>query len=169
MTRARKQLHLFTCTGNTDPWLSDHSQIVSPFMDEMNLAHNLKIAKLLHNHDDDALMEELKNNGVTSISRRYLKTVKPNLAQPIEEAQDYRQKSRTKNRTTARKTIAQMKGSTRLNDSRLQLNRKVCHAIFGDGRVTQVNDDNFVITFQRSEYGSKRFARIKDIMHLFEW
>ena len=169
MTRARKVLHIVSCDDAANQWSADRSQVISPFLEEMNLSHNLKLADLLHSENDEELVKELSTTGVTSISRRYLKAVKPDLLKNIDTAQDFWQKSRSQNRNTARKTIAQIKGNTLQEDAPWQLNRTIRHAIFGEGKVTQVNDDNFVITFLRSEYGSKRFARNRDIVHLFEW
>ena len=169
MTRARKVLHIVSCEDTENQWAADRSQVASPFLEEMNLIHNLRLADLLQAGDDPALIEELSTSGVTSISRRYLTAVKPDLLNNINQARDFWQKSRTQNRSAAKKTLAQIKGNTVQEDAPWQLNRTIKHAIFGEGKVTQVNDDNFVIAFIRSEYGSKRFARNRDIVHLFEW
>ena len=169
MTRARKVLHIVSCEDAANQWSADRSQVTSPFLEEMNLSHNLRLADLLHSGNDDELIKELLVTGLTSISRRYLKAVKPDLLNNINQAQDYWQQSRTQNRNTARKTLAQIKGSALPEDAPWQLNRRIKHSIFGEGKVTQVNDDSFVITFVRGEYGSKRFARNRDIVHLLEW
>ena len=169
MSRARQVLHIVSCADSDNQWSSDRNQIISPFLEEMNLSHNLKLADLLYDKSDENLIREISTSGVTSIARRYLKAVKPDLLDTLNKAQDYRQKSRTQNRNTARKTLAQIKGNTLQEDAPWQLHRTIKHSIFGEGKVTQVNDDHFVITFSRKDYGSKRFARNRDIVHLFEW
>ncbi|OED45627.1 hypothetical protein ACH42_04925 [Endozoicomonas sp. (ex Bugula neritina AB1)] len=168
MTRSRKILHLFTCKESGNHWASDKNKVVSPFFEEMNLAHCLPLAETLHNKDPEKLIQYLKHNGITRISERYLKTSKPELEAHIKQA-DRWNKTQTLNSSSKRTPKSHQRLRTDLtDDAPWQIKRRVRHAIFGEGRVTQVNDANFVIQFDRREFGAKRFAKHEEVKHLFE-
>ena len=165
MTRSRKLLHLFTCKEGGS-WISDKNQIVSPFYEEMNLPHCLPLAEALQQEDSDALLSCMNKSGITRISERYLQAVRPELKAEIKQANSwYKVNKPTRKKAEKPKGILQ---SILAEDSPWQMERRVRHAIFGDGRVTQVNDSNFVILFDRREFGTKRFAKHEEVKHLFE-
>ena len=166
MTRAKQQLHLFTCRESDDNWCSDKNLMVSPFFGEMSLRHCLPLAENIYQDDDDNLLEQATQTGLTNISRRYLESIKPELAKPLKKVRSWKN-PKTSNTKKGQKPKALLE-SILDTDAPWQQNRRLRHAIFGDGRVTQVNDSSFVISFDRREFGSKRFARQEQVKHLFE-
>lgn len=169
MTRAERELHLFTCTDSGDTWNAEKSQIQSPFLQEMNLALSKKIASLIDSNNPDEVKQQLTDAGMTKIARRYLKTVKPQWSDIIQTLPDIKKQAKTRKHHAARQAIAQLKHNTSSEDAPWQMHRQVRHSIFGYGTVTDVNDSNFSISFERKEYGTKRFARNNDVKILFEW
>lgn len=168
MTRARNCLHLFTCKDESRQWASDRSQQISPLMKEMNLPHCLSLASILHHKDPEKLMHYLQEKGTTRLSKNYLKAIRPELDISIDQSKSW---YKTQKPAPAPKQRQKPKGLLQnllSDDDPWQMKRRVRHAIFGDGQVTQVNDANFVIQFERREFGTKRFARHDEVKHLFE-
>ena len=165
MTRSRNILHLFTCK-ESNHWISDKSQIVSPFYDDMNLSHCLPLADALHSRNPKRITDYLDKNGITQVSERYVTTIKPELKAEIEQAGSwYKIQKSTLKKTGKPKVPLQ---SVLTDDGPWQIERRVRHAIFGEGRVTEVNDSSFVILFDRREFGVKRFAKHNEVKHLFK-
>ena len=166
MTRARHTLHLFTCTESKENWIKDKNQLVSPFFEEMQLKHCLPLASAIQESNSEKLKEYLKKSAITQLSQRYLTAIRPELKDAIDQAGNQHRIQHQVHKTN--KKTKGLLASILTDDGPWQLQRRVRHAIFGDGQVTQVNDNNFVVLFDRQEFGAKRFARHDDVKHLFE-
>ncbi len=166
ITRASKVLHLFTCKESGNRWANDKKQTPSPFFREMNLGHCLPLAEALQKTDNNALNDYLCDKGVTRISSNYLKFVRPDLSSTADNADNwYTIHSPPPRKSKKPKASLQ----SIIDDSTpWQLQRSIRHAIFGEGKVIEVNDSNFVIQFRKKEFGTKRFARHEGVRHLFE-
>ncbi len=163
MTRARRQLHLFTAKGDLARTGKSRDGI-SPFVPEMNLPHVLPLGELLHKESDEALAVAIEETGLTPLAKRYIGSARPQLAEQLQKvptAQISPGKPSTKRRSSP-------KCSSQSNDDGpWQLKTVIDHAIFGRGQVIEVNDSNFSIRFDNQQHGVKRFARIAEIRHLF--
>lgn len=179
MTRARRTLHLFSCKGDLDQrthnW-SDQGTRVSRFLQEMQLKQVKAIAPALYEDSSVDLETILQQQGVTKQTRRYLMEVRPDLAELIQSAPSRssavrdQQKSRTETRSNyyaARKTILSSQQQPVSANDPWRLNARIRHSIFGEGKVIEVNDTNFIILFA-GHHGVKRFARNDQVRHLFE-
>ena len=181
MTRARNKLHLFTCEGGLDQfsqnWNQDKRASPSRFLIEMALSQTLTFSSALQKKDDQALLQAIKQCGVTHQSRKYLTAIRPELADAIQAApsrkeirRQQRAASVSKSRQhPARKAVLNSlsPSANGVNDEPWQLHATIRHSIFGPGRVIELNDSNFVIQFD-SPHGVKRFARTEQVRHLFE-
>lgn len=178
MTRAKHQLHLFTGQGNLthasgNRWRSSargslmgnhHQGSISPFLLEMNLPHVLSLGNLLHEESDDALAEAINKTGLTPVSRRYILSARPSMAERVKQAPA----SKTNRPTPGVGNQSVHEPDTEPSgDTPWQLRAVVQHAIFGRGEVIEVNDSNFSIRFDHRHHGVKRFARIPEVRHLF--
>ena len=150
MTRARRQLHLFTGEGNLARAGKSNNGI-SPFVAQMSLPHVLALGSLLHDESDQALASAIEKTGLTSVSKRYVCQARPSLAGHLQQMQ------------TSDSTASCLP----CDDTPWQLGIVIDHSIFGRGRVIEVNDDNFSIRFDSQQHGVKRFARKAQIRHLF--
>lgn len=148
MTRARRQLHLFTGEGDLTHAGKSRDGI-SPFVAQMNLPHVLALGSVLHDASDQALASAIEKTGLTPVSKRYVCQARPSLAGHLSEVQ------------------TSPGGCQSCDDSPWQLGIVIDHSIFGRGRVIEVNDENFSIRFDSQQHGVKRFARKAEIRHLF--
>ncbi len=175
MTRTKQQLHLFTCPGSLEKpdtdWSRDRSQCVSPFLLEINIPHILELGNLIHEKESNALTAAFQKTGLTSVSRRYLAAARPELSTAINRAPDWQKVQLNHFQTTIRQSpsyrAAVNSATTVASDEPWQLKARIEHSIFGIGRVTQVNDTNFMVSFENRQFGVKRFARHPDVKHLF--
>ena len=147
MTRARRQLHLFTGEGNLTHAGTSRDGI-SRFVAEMNLPHVLPLGSLLHEESDLALAGVVEKTGLTTVAKRYVCLARPSLAERLQQMQ------------TSHNAASS-------DDSPWQLGVAIDHAIFGRGQVIEVNDNNFSIRFDSQQHGVKRFARKAELRHLF--
>ncbi|WP_066016674.1 ATP-dependent helicase [Endozoicomonas atrinae] len=177
MTRAKKQLHLFTRQGDLTSvprqrsWSPDgqsitgreHQDRISPFLLEMNLPHVLSLGNLLHEEADEDLAEAIDKIGLTPVSRRYVNSARPALIERLKTIPNI-ETSRESTGST-HNGASNARGSA--FDGPWQLRAVIDHAIFGRGEVIEVNDSNFSIRFDSRQHGIKRFARIEEVRHLF--
>ena len=147
MTRARRQLHLFTGEGHLTHAGTSRDGI-SPYVAEMNLPYVLPLGSLLHEESDQALAGMVEKTGLTTVAKRYVCLARPALAERLQHMQ-----------------ISHRAASS--DDSLWQLGVAIDHAIFGRGQVIEVNDNNFSIRFDSQQHGVKRFARKAELRHLF--
>ncbi|WP_257282753.1 ATP-dependent helicase [Endozoicomonas sp. SESOKO1] len=184
MTRARKQLHLFTAQGDLtakkasrdrkQPWSpggqsttgSEHQDRISPFLLEMNLPHVFSLGNLLHDDVDEDLAEAIDKIGLTPVSRRYVCSARPALTERLKTIPDIAITDVSTGDANSNNKIA-LNDRGIPSDGPWQLNAIIDHAIFGRGQVIEVNDRNFSIRFDNRQHGVKRFARIEEVRHLF--
>lgn len=176
MTRAREKLYLFTGNGSlntkANSWMNNDSQQISLFLKEMQIPHVKSVCQSLNQTSEDELINQLKKTGLTRAARQYFQAIKPNLAQRLETIPSLAKKHRSKPASSPRSPAYL---SARQNIFRRevpenapwQVNRRLKHSIFGEGKVIEVNDTNFVILFDR-QHSVKRFARNEQVLHLFE-
>ena len=179
MTRARKKLHLFTCTGSlelkTRSWSEPKGQQISRFLKEMQLPHVQSITRKLDENGMEALISEATEKGLTKQSKQYIAAIKPEWSDQILSAPSL---ASIKKQSEALRTPPVHSLSYRAakesilsrdepEDAPWKVHRQLRHTIFGEGKVIEVNDSNFVILFN-SEHGVKRFARSSQVLHLFE-
>ncbi|MGI9275334.1 MAG: ATP-dependent helicase [Endozoicomonas sp.] len=182
MTRARRKLVLFTSkTSNglsDEDWAADSRQTISPLLNEMQLSVTTQLAKALHGNDDQALKTIFSTNGLTAASRSYLKQARPGLSRDIDAApsiEELREESKVKKAGRYRYSGSEHDRSRQTDRKKpqpdytapWQAKARVRHSIFGDGRVSEVNDSSFVISFD-NHHGVKRFARREEVRHLFK-
>ena len=156
MTRARRQLHLFTGKGDLTHAGKSRDGI-SPFVAQMNLPHVLALGSLLHDASDQALADAIEKTGLTPVAKRYVGQARPSL--DLSQIQTPGASRHSRDDTLGDNSPG--------DDSPWQLGIDIDHSIFGRGRVIEVNDANFSIRFDNQQHGVKRFARKAQIRHLF--
>ncbi|MRI34774.1 hypothetical protein EOPP23_17470 [Endozoicomonas sp. OPT23] len=177
MTRARKQLFLFSCPGNLEPgshnWNNSNRQTVSRFLKEMQLDHSKTLAEKLNTDSIEPLQLYLAEHGLTQQSRRYLDSLSPVHGQVAASAPSRKEilakqrQAKAKNQDPGYRAARSVLFNSNESSMPWQENSRLRHSIFGEGKVIEVNDNNFVVLFDR-EYGVKRFACSEQVLHLFE-
>ncbi|WP_051786425.1 ATP-dependent helicase [Endozoicomonas numazuensis] len=176
MTRAREKLYLFSGNGSLVPknrnWTENDSQQISLFLKEMQIPHVKSVCQSLKQNSEDELISQLTKTGLTRPARRYLQSIQPETAARLEGIPSMTEISRSRPAASphspaylsARQNILRRDV---LEEAPWQVNRRLNHSIFGQGKVIEVNDTNFVILFDK-QHGVKRFARNEQVLHLFE-
>ena len=151
MTRAKRRLVLFTSKTKAltdENWAVDSRHTISPLLKEMQLSTTTKLATALHSNDNEALKNTFSTLGLTAASRTYLKQVRPELSDDIDEAPTVETQGkalrieRPDKHSSPGNLLSHNKQGYRQKQkpdytAPWQVKARVRHSIFGVGRVSE--------------------------------